>query len=905
MLGFSPLASAPLGAAAARLPEVIAQGASDLALGGAAAARTQIGVQSADITAGLSLGGDARAQPAVSGRGAAGFVLAVAGAALAEGASSARLEIRLSLAVDGGIETQIEGRATAALDLSAAARSEAGVDGRANRRLDFQRSSEAEGQIDVSAARSLPLDGSAAARLAAEATNTGSFSAAGMAKGAAVAVPQATGGIDIVGAAQAAAVSASTVAGQMALVGQGAMANCASAGAVAVLSIAGQSRASLRTLGQAEAFVPYAGLGSSAAVAESTGALLIVPALHAEATTDLVATAGGGVSLSGRACLGAAVAARARPSQLALAGGAAGTILEPREAHGSGSLPLSGEGHAVGTLKALGASAIVMPGTSATTGIVRAVSAGQFGLARAVEAELLVAGAVGRVIALAGTARVASQASASAQAPRLAFEGEAGARSDGVASGGSGFAVGVACAASGAVTAVGPLGFDTQVQVLGAVSAEGRLTAALDLRGAADCATSQTSRAEGGLPWHSLAMGRTAGIASAEDGHDFAGGSEGATATRGAARYTFAVTRTSTSDVDVTGDSARLIGFGGVALARTSSTGKTSDSVAGLAGSAVARVTVQAEFAAGVGLAGGAQIGIVTAATTATLVGWIVEASATTSRSARSQGALTLAGAGMARSVAMGTAMVAALAIDGALAGATRLDGALRSDLLLQGVASAMLDATAQTAGQFDVARSSAADVEIGADAGRRISLIGAAGGAAHVQAAGSIGADCLEIMTEAQALTTADAACGLVFTAQGQVTGQASLHGTSQGYVSVTRFGRGDLLVAGTAARAMVFLGAAEARAITQAAANLPLEPGFAGAGTTVTRVAFHAQEVLTGRGAALSTVQAVANASGWELGATAIAYRAPPALRRSEPPRMGLSGRLVPTNAGRILKG
>ncbi len=217
-----------------------------------------------------------------------------------------------------------------------------------------------------------------------------------------------------------------------------------------------------------------------------------------------------------------------------------------------------------------------------------------------------------------------------------------------------------------------------------------------------------------------------------------------------------------------------------------------------------------------------------------------------------------------------------------------------------------MLHATARrAAGQFDVARSSAADVQIGADAGRGMPLLGAAGGAAHVQAAGSIGAARLEIMTKAEALTTAGAASGSVFTAKGKVTGQGFLNAASQGHVSVTRLARGDLLVAGTAARAMAFLGAAEARAITQAAANLPLAPGFAGAGTTVIKVAFQEQEVLTGRGAALLTVQAVANASGWELGATAIAYRAPPALGRSEPPRMGLSGRLVPTNAGRILKG
>ena len=905
MLAFSPLASAPLGADAARLPEVIAQGASGLALGGSAAARPQIGVQSADIAAGLSLGGNARAKPAVSGRGAAGLGLAFARAASARGASSARLETRLSLAVDGGIEAQIEGLATAALDLSAAARSAATVHGRANRRLDFQRVSEVVSQIDVSAVRSLPLVGSASAWLAGAATTAGLVPVGITGRVRAGVVPQSLGDIDIGGAAQVAAVSAVTAVGKMALVGQGAVASRTSAGVVAALAIAGDARAGIRTLGQAETLVPVASFGVSAVMARGNGALPFATARHCETTAGLIAAVGGGVSLPGRAGLGASVAARAQPAQLDLAGGAAGTILEPREADGSGSLPLSGEGHVVGTLTAMGDGAVAMPGSSATTVTVRAASAGRLGLARAVEAELLVAGGAGRAISLAGTARAALQASVLAQGPRLAFEGEAAARSDGVASGGSDLAVGVASAASGAVTAGSQLGLDALLQVSAGVSAEATLASVLDLRGAADCSIEQTVQAEGVLLWHSLTMGHVVGDGSAEDGHDLAGGSEGATATHGAAHITFAFARAFAGDVDVVGDSARLIGFGGAARARAGSTGETSDSVVGLSGGAAAGGTAQAEFAAGVALVGGAQISVAAAATSSALIRWTTAASATAPRSAQSQGSLFPVGASSAQSAVMGTATGTDFAIGAILAGSTQLAAGLRSDLLLEGATVGMLDATARAAGQFDVARSSAADVEIGADAGRGMPLIGAAGGAAHVIAARSISAARLEIMTEARSLTKADAASGSVFMAQGHVTGQASLHGTSQGHVSVTRLGRGDVLVVGAAARGMVFLGAADARAVTQAAANLPLEPEFAGAGTTLIRVALQEQEVITGRGAAWSTVKAVANASGWELGATAISYRAPPALGRSEPPRLGLSGRLVPTNAGRILRG
>ena len=823
MLGFSPLASAPLGADAARLPEVIAQGASGLALGGAAAAHAQIGTQSAGNAAGLPLDGDARIQAAVAGRGAAG--LEVIGSAKALTRHAARLNADVRLAGNGDAEVRTGAAVHNGIDLIASAKSSAGGAVSANLMLEFQRFSEADSQIDVTAARSLPLVGSASARLAGAATTAGLVALGITGRARVGVVPQVIGDIEIGGTVQAAAVSASTVVGQMALVGQGAMAGRASAGVVAELSIAGHARAGLRNLAQAETLVPVSGFGVSAVIAHGTGTLPFVTALHSEATTGLIAAVGGGVSLSGRAGLGASVVARAKPSQLDLAGGAAGTILEPREARGSGSLLLSGEGHAVGTLIALGDRAVSIPGTSATTGIVRAAAAGRLGLARALEAELLVAGAVGRAMALEGTVRAAARASVQGQDQRFTLEGTASAH--------------------------------------------------------------------------------TTGIGAALGGYDLAGQSEGVIATTGAAQSSFAIMRVFAADADVLGDSARLIGLDGVASAQTGTSGETSDSVVDLAGSAAAPVTAQAEFTAGVALVGDAQVRVVTVATSSDSIGWATSASATAPRSAQSQGALFPAGASSARSAAMATATAAVLAIDGALAGSTQLAADLRSDLLLEGIMGGMLDATARAAGQFDVARSSGADVQIGADAGRGMPLIGAAIGAAHVQGGGSIGSARLEIITQAQALTTASAASGSVFTAQGQVTGQSSLLGTSQGHVSVTRFGRGDLLVAGTATRAMVFLGAGEARSLTQAAANLPLEPGFAGAGATVTRVAFHAQEVLTGRGTVLSTVQAAASGSEWELGAAAVAYRAPPALGRLEAPRLGLSGRLVPTNTGRILRG
>ena len=864
MLGFAPLASSALAStpSQAALPELLAAAAGSVFLSGLATAKVPAQLAAADqvnlagvadtsaavggqsaLASSLPMAGQAHASATVDGsatpiwallgqadlktaaRGGASLSSAVVGSAQITSGIHAGLQSELGLAVDAYVQLSPELRATGQFDWSAAVRSVVGAGGSAATVLALQRQALAEGIVDVALSRHLPLLGSASARLAGRATTSGQVSAAGTASADASEVSQASGQIALGGKARAAGVPASTAAGQTALGGSGAVASRVSAGLAVGLAITGQSQAGVAARGQAAEGIAAAGLGYAASLAQGRGALLLTFRLQAAAKARSAAPAEGQIALPGQASLVGPILGHAQPSQLVLTGSGTGTILAVRMARGAGTLPLAGQGHAVGTLNTKGDGALAMPGASVTTGVVRAVSSGQFGLARALEAELLVAAAAGRAMAIAGTARGAARASAQAQDHRVALEGKA--------------------------------------------------------------------------------IARTTGIGSALGGHDLASRSEGATATRGAAHITFAFARAFAGDVDVLGDSARLIGLGGAASAWTGTSGKTSNSVVELAGSAAAQVTVGAQFAADVAVVGGAQISVAQAATSSDLIVWVTVASMTAPRSAQSQGALSPVGAGMARSVAMGTAATAAFALDGVLAGISGVAAGLRSAIPLEGTMGGVLDAKACVAGQFYVARSSAADVQIGADAGRGMPLIGAASGAAHVKAAGPFGTARLEIMTKAQALTTADAAGGSVFTAQGEVTGQAFLNAASIGQVVLTRLGRGDLLVAGTASRAMLFLGAAEARSISRAAANLPLEPWFAGAGATVIKVAFHEQEVFTGRGTALSTVQAAASGSEWELGAAAVAYREPPALGRLEAPRLGLSGRLVPTNTGRILRG
>jgi len=864
MLGFAPLAATALASAPsqAALPELLAGAAGPVALSGLAAAQVPAQLAAVDQ---VSLAGVADTSAVVGGQSALASSLPLAGqghaATTVEGAATPIWV----LSCQAHLKTVAGGGASLASALVGAAQITSGIDAG----LQSQQPLVADGmaQLRVEARINSTLDLLAAARSVVEAGGAAAtvlalqrhVAAEGLvdialsrslplgvsALARLAAVVTASGPVSAAGTASADALGESQAIGQIVLGG------VVRAASVPASKAAGQTA-----------------LGGSGAVASRVSAGLAV-----------------GLAITGQSEAG--VTARGQAAEgIAPAGLGASIVLT--QGHGARVFDLGLHTKAKATSAAAAQGPIALPGqASLFTPILGHAQPSQLVLTGSGKGTILAV----RMARGAGTLPLAGQGHAVSALNALG---------DGaLAMPGTSVTTGMVRAAAAGQLA---LARALEAELLVAASAGRAMAIAGTARGAARAsAQAQDHR----VALEGKAIARTTGIGSALGGHDLASRSEGVIAATGAAQSTFAITRAFAGDVDVLGDSARLIGFAGAALARTGTSGKTSNSVVGLAGSAAARVTAGAQFAAGVALVGGAHNRVATVAASSGLIGWASAAWATAPRSVQSQGSLFLAGASSAHSTPMGTATGIDFAIGAILAGSTQLAAGLRSDLLLEDATVGMLEATARAAGQFDVARSSTADVEIGADAGRGMPLIGAAGGAAHMQAAGSIGAARLEIMTEAQALTSSGAAGGSVFTTQGQVAGQAFLHGTSQGNVALTRLGRGDLLVAGTASRAMVFLGAAEARAITQAAANLPLEPEFAGAGTTVIRVAFQQQEAITGRGAGLSTVRAAASGSEWELGAAAIAYRAPPALRRLAPPSVGLSGRLVPSNTGLILKG
>ncbi len=174
------------------------------------------------------------------------------------------------------------------------------------------------------------------------------------------------------------------------------------------------------------------------------------------------------------------------------------------------------------------------------------------------------------------------------------------------------------------------------------------------------------------------------------------------------------------------------------------------------------------------------------------------------------------------------------------------------------------------------------------------------------MQAERTEGAIALAGTATARVRAAANLARGAAMVVQGHATGAARIFAISSGGIAFVRLGLGDVQVAGAAARGIAFLGSAHTRNITRAAANLSLAPQLVASVTNVIRVEFAARDMAAaGRGIAQASVFGIATDPDMDLGLAFRAVGAPPALRRSESPRTGLSGRLIPTNSGRILRG
>ena len=233
-----------------------------------------------------------------------------------------------------------------------------------------------------------------------------------------------------------------------------------------------------------------------------------------------------------------------------------------------------------------------------------------------------------------------------------------------------------------------------------------------------------------------------------------------------------------------------------------------------------------------------------------------------------------------------------------------RLAAKISGALALTGETTTVLEAHAEAAATLAIGCDSDVTAGIDGDAYRSITLHGSCEGQASI----TVKPRPLDLPL---ALTTdaANAAQGRAsseVTTAGSGLAQVQSRAASQARLAISRTGAADVLILGVAWRGMPFLGASRAQIPAFAAANSPVMPSLATSAANVIHLDLGAEGIAPGghvAGSILAGAHAIS--AQWELNMTAIAYRAPPALGRSEPPRQGLSGRLVPTNTGRILRG
>jgi hypothetical protein len=116
-----------------------------------------------------------------------------------------------------------------------------------------------------------------------------------------------------------------------------------------------------------------------------------------------------------------------------------------------------------------------------------------------------------------------------------------------------------------------------------------------------------------------------------------------------------------------------------------------------------------------------------------------------------------------------------------------------------------------------------------------------------------------------------------------------------------------GDVAVAGAALRGIALQGDAHVRVTALVAANSNVVPGLLSTASNSIAITFTGQVQLPQAVSAASTITTGQSIAGYlEARGSGIAYRAPPALRRSEWPNTRQGGHLAPSlRHGRILQG
>ena len=907
MLGFAPLATAPLASnpIAAALPALTATATAAFAVTGVADAHSHVAAQAFP---GIMLSGEGQSSASASGAGAAALAITATGlgAAITTGICAAQLVLSgqavtySTTAAAAGGELGLARGATSSLGVAASAQGQQlplGLEARAKLGLTARLQGamhvglalrgESHGGARTVISLDLMAQGQAAARL--DGHVVGKSSLAGSVHASAMAAGRGQLPLDLRGDGIARSLSKGRAETGASATGLARGATPAQVQAAGVVSLQRDSDGLVPVMANALPALPLdaqgLGLVSTRVISAAASAILGSGSGQAWISAEGQVGIGAGIGIAGR------ILASSRAPSLAVAAGAVGLA-------GAAHLQLRTHARLVLSAELTG---LLHAGLS-SIGQLR----GQLPLSSASMAAAPLLTKAGRSVPLQGMSAARSITHLQTTGSRMGLRGEAQGITarGGVGRSGLGLMVQAQGAAGLAATSNLPLLYVGTGQ--GVTEAQGAARTALQI--AADGQVRSALIGTAATSLHSLgaSQAKAAIMGLAWEEIELAGQSGGGVVTAGTARGTVAVARAFTGDVDVLGDSSRQISIGGAAAVQVASTTQASESVVEIAGRAAARGATEVKSVASAALAGAAKADMATAATISGSIGWIASASATAPRSAQSWGALSFVGRGEARSAVDATARIAGPATDIDLAAVTGLTAGLSADAVLDGAAAGSFAISGKGTGLFTVTRDSDTDVQVTGDAARVLPLAGAAEGALVARATRADGSVTLGGVATARVRAAANLARGAAMAVQGHATGAARIFAVSSGRIAFVRLGLGDVQVAGGAARGIAFLGSAHARNITRTAANLSLAPQLMASVTNVVRVEFAARDMgAAGRGIAQASVFGIATDPDLDLGLAFRAVGAPPALRRSESPRAILSGRLIPTNSGRILRG
>lgn len=586
-----------------------------------------------------------------------------------------------------------------------------------------------------------------------------------------------------------------------------------------------------------------------------------------------------------------------------LSGCASATLLNLRSARSVGHLDVSvGATAAVAThatAVAVAASGLEAVGTVRSLGAV----SGRLSLLRALDAGVLGSGVANRQISLAGTVSAVAMTTADGAAAGLALTGTSAgqgagigsARLEPVISGG----VEIASSISGGATTV-----LTWVGASGAATGSGAgVVAEASLQGETTTTNSIHAIARTSFGLSSSSKGAVRSAARLRGQLDVAGEGSADVSSLGRTRGVIDVARDFAGDVDVLGNSTPALAVVGRATLQSTAIGTVASAGVNLAGSTNATNASDTHAQTLGVLAGNATAQGKATASSHPLLELSLFVDGRSPLIAKSIAPWSTVGQ-MAATLALAGSVETVLPIATGALTHTGITATATVAITLSGASTAQLAAVGPSSDTFRIGRASDTIVVIDAGASRPLGVQG------YSQGQISIAADPrpfhLRLDMQAGAAAVAAGKASTDNTTAGSAASQAKSRASGQGRLTVNRSGSGDVLVLSGALRGISLLGASAARSTGLAAANSIVAPSLSASVSNVVQLDFQAEAIAPDGGGLGSNLVKVPDISApWDLHTKAIAYRAPPALRRSESAKYGLSGRLTPSNSGLVLRG